>query len=387
MLKHNLLNFLLLFNFITLSAEIPRTTQKDAYYERWRELLTDKNTNDLSKFKGEIPYKIQQIIEDIKNKTKNNFSAYIFHGPPGNGKSLLAKAIAKEVNGTYLSINSFDIFGRYPDTGPQRVERLFDHAKELSRTAPVIIAIEHIDYLVISELDPTDEYYRNYFEAYKKLLLCIDSLKDYNQIIVIGTSHNKRIFKSKLIQPGRAEIITFNPPDRNSRKAILKKFVQKHPNTVKEKVFNNISNKSIGFSAADLAEVVEIASVDGAINDKNLNRSFEKIFQDEKKRKAAIRYQTFMNSLTDEEAELELQRLIKLDRKFVATIGAVIGAGTAVGLAAVIFPPALPIITAKACTVVAGATATATFTSVIPGAIATGATVGAISGFGLSYLK
>lgn len=283
---------LLLFSFqIASTSEIPVQTEKDAYYDRWQETSYRDIEADLNNFKGEIPEEIKKIIECMQKRTGNCSPAYIFYGPPGNGKTMLGQVVAKEVEGVYLSMSSSDFEGPYTGTGPKRMEHFFQRAVQISKHVPVVMSIENIDSLVVNPISNLDDCTMQYAQTYHKLLNCIDSLPANNQIILIATTNRITSIDGKLKKPGRAETIEIKSPNQESRKAILKHYVSQYPNTIQEKLFDTISKNSEGFCSASFESMAKFASVNGSINEKSLNEAFNKVAKIEKENKEAAEYQ------------------------------------------------------------------------------------------------
>ncbi|BDC34997.1 hypothetical protein Noda2021_09550 [Candidatus Dependentiae bacterium Noda2021] len=368
-MNKKLLLLVTLINTTTFSAEIPQATQKDAYYDRWQETFHGDIKIDLNNLKGEIPQEIKQILECMQNRTGNCSPAYVFYGPPGNGKTALGKAIAKEIQGIYLSASSADFEGSYNGTGSARMIRFFERAKQLAEYAPVILAIDEIDGLAANLGKSIDPNTQQFAQTYQQLLTCLDSLPKDNSIILIGTTNRRTALDQALTRPERAQTVEIMPPNEDARRAILKNYIQQHSNSIKENVYSVIAKKSEGFCAAAFETMAKMALIDGTITEKSLYEAFNKITKIENENKAAAKYHTKKEEIKDLTAIYQLENL-KIQRiVLIGGLGAV--AGGAVGAVVYFGPAVVAAAAAKVSTVFAGGAATTT----TAGTAATTATV------------
>lgn len=336
-MNKKILLLITLINTATFSAEIPQATQKDAYYDKWQETFHGDIKIDLNNLKGELPQEIKQIIECMQNKTGNCAPAYIFYGPPGNGKTALGKAIAKEVNGVYLSASSADFEGSYIGTGPERMVRFFKRAKQLSEFAPVILSIDEIDGLAANLGKSIDPNTQHFAQTYHQLLTCLDNLPKDNSIVLIGTTNRRIALDQALTRPQRAQTIEIMVPTEEARKAILKNYVQQHSNEIKENVYATIAKKSEGFCAAAFETMAKMALINGTITEQSLYEAFNKVTKLEKENKAAAKYHAKKEETKEKLAENQLKLTKHQIRMLYGAEGGVFGAvvgmlGAAVGI-------------------------------------------------------
>lgn len=98
-----------------------------------------------------------------------------------------------------------------------------------------------------------------------------------------------------------------------------------------------------------------------------------------------IRQKTTHEKNQEQDIDTQIKNLRTRNMQLSAALGAILGGSIAIGITAICFPPAVPFVTAKAGTAIVAATTTVTFSTVLPGAIATGATLGAAGSMAASY--
>lgn len=318
------LSIFLLFN-LSLATELPNHAEKDPYFDRWQETFYGDIKPNLNNFKGDIPEEIKKIIDCMKNRTGNCAPAYILYGPPGNGKTTLGQVIAKEVQGVFLSTSSSDFEGHLNGTGAERLEKLFERAYQLASFAPVIISIDEIDSLATHLGKTIDTNVQHLAQTYQKLLKHLDNLPKNNEIILLGTTNRRMALDQALTRHGRAESVEIQSPNLDSRKAILKHYVQLHANTVNEKLFDEIAKKCEGFSASSFEKMAKLALVNGSISEKSLKDAWTKITKLEKENRTAADYHAKKEENKDKLVE-EQRDALKWQKRFNWTN---VGIGTA----------------------------------------------------------
>ena len=179
-------------------------------------------------------------------------------GPPGTGKTLLAKAVAGEASVPFYSISGSDFVEMYVGVGASRVRSLFKTAKQ---NAPCLIFIDEID-AVGRQRGPglgggNDERE----QTLNELLVEMDGFEDNNGIIVMAATNRSDVLDPALTRPGRFDrTITVDLPDKVGRAAILKVHA-KNKKLAADVNFDSIASRTVGFSGADLANIMNDAAI------------------------------------------------------------------------------------------------------------------------------
>ena len=179
-------------------------------------------------------------------------------GPPGTGKTLLAKAVAGEANVPFYSISGSDFVEMYVGVGASRVRSLFKTAKQ---NAPCLIFIDEIDAVGRQRGAGLGGGNDEREQTLNELLVEMDGFEDNNGIIVMAATNRDDVLDPALTRPGRFDRrITVDLPDKAGRAAILKVH-SRNKKLAPDVSFDNIASRTVGFSGADLANIMNDAAI------------------------------------------------------------------------------------------------------------------------------
>ena len=174
-------------------------------------------------------------------------------GPPGTGKTMLAKAIANSTSATFLGLVGSELAQKYIGEGGRLVRELFDLAKE---KAPAIIFIDEIDSIGSKRLDSSTSGDREVQRTLMQLLSEMDGFESTQNVKIIAATNRPELLDKALLRPGRFDrIIEIGLPDSSARNKILKILTQNMPLN-KSVNMKQIANKTDGFSGAELKALV-----------------------------------------------------------------------------------------------------------------------------------
>eukprot|EP01060_Flectonema_neradi_P012337 TRINITY_DN1918_c1_g1_i1.p1 TRINITY_DN1918_c1_g1~~TRINITY_DN1918_c1_g1_i1.p1 ORF type:complete len:622 (+),score=141.24 TRINITY_DN1918_c1_g1_i1:44-1909(+) len=211
--------------------------------------------------KGEL----QEVVEFLKNPTKfqelggNLPKGYLLVGPPGTGKTMLAKAIAKEAKVPFYYASGSQFEEVFMGVGSKRVRALFEAAR--SHKSPVLIFIDEID-AVGSKRSKYDASHDR--ATINQLLSEMDGFQSSEQIIVIAATNSPKSLDKALTRAGRIDRqVTVDPPDLKGRKQILNYYLSKTVHS-KELSIDTVAKGTGGMTGADLSNLINIATIHAA---------------------------------------------------------------------------------------------------------------------------
>ena len=207
----------------------------------------------------EARQELEEIVDFLKSPAKFQRlggkipRGVLLVGDPGNGKTLLAKAIASEANVPFFSISGSDFVEVFVGVGASRVRKIFENAK---KTSPCIVFIDEIDAVGkrrdVSLRGGNDERE----QTLNQLLVEMDGFDDNQGVIVIAATNRVDILDPALLRPGRFDRhINVPYPDMKGREMILKVHSRKVP-LAPDVNLKTIARGTPGFSGAELANLI-----------------------------------------------------------------------------------------------------------------------------------
>lgn len=207
---------------------------------------------------------VQELIDFLKNPKKfTSMGARIpkgvlLQGPPGTGKTLLARAVAGEANVPFYYISGSDFVELFVGVGASRVRDMFKQAKH---NAPCLIFIDEIDAVGRQRGAGLGGGHDEREQTLNQLLTEMDGFGANEGIIIIAATNRPDVLDPALLRPGRFDRqITVNLPDVKGREEILEVHA-KGKIFAKSVNLSNIAKRTIGFSGADLENLLNEAAL------------------------------------------------------------------------------------------------------------------------------
>jgi len=258
---------------------LPRTTYEDIgglheEIQRVREMV-------------ELPLRHPELFQRLGIEPPKGV---LLHGPPGCGKTLLARAVANESEANFFSINGPEIMSKFYGESEARLREIFQQGQ---KNSPGIIFIDELDAIAPKREEVTGEVERR---VVAQLLALMDGLSGRGNVIVIGATNRRGALDPALRRPGRFDReIEIGVPDKQGRYEILQIHTRGMP-LAEDVTLKKLSDMTHGYTGADLAALCRETAM------KALRRYLPQINLEEERvppsvlEKMEIRMEDFLNA-------------------------------------------------------------------------------------------
>jgi len=221
--------------------------------------VTWDDIGGLESVKRELQELVQYPVEHPDKYLKFGMTpskGVLFYGPPGCGKTLLAKAIANECQANFISIKGPELLTMWFGESEANVRDIFDKARA---AAPCVLFFDELDSIAKSRGGSGGDGGGAADRVINQLLTEMDGMSGKKNVFIIGATNRPDIIDSAILRPGRLDQLIYIPlPDELSRQSILKSNLRKSPIS-KDVDLNYLAHVTNGFSGADLTDICQRA--------------------------------------------------------------------------------------------------------------------------------
>uniref|UniRef100_A0A915IP63 AAA+ ATPase domain-containing protein n=1 Tax=Romanomermis culicivorax TaxID=13658 RepID=A0A915IP63_ROMCU len=213
----------------------------------------------LGNVKRELQELVQYPVEHPEKYLKFGMQpsrGVLFYGPPGCGKTLLAKAIAHECQANFISIKGPELLTMWFGESEANVRDVFDKARA---AAPCVLFFDELDSIAKSRGGNIGDAGGAADRVINQILTEMDGMSSKKNVFIIGATNRPDIIDPAILRPGRLDQLIYIPlPDEPSRVQILRANLRKSP-VSKDVDLTFLARMTTGFSGADLTEICQRA--------------------------------------------------------------------------------------------------------------------------------
>lgn len=201
----------------------------------------------------EWPLKYPEAFDTFHTKPPKGLLLY---GPPGSGKTLLAKAVAGESQANFISIKGPELLSRFVGESERAVREMFRKAKQ---SAPTIIFFDEFDSIAPSRGASFDTHVTE--RVVSQILTELDGIEELKEVVVIAATNRMDLIDKALLRPGRIDrLIYIPPPGEKGREEILKIHLRGKP-LAKDVDISELAKQTEGYSGADIEAICREAAM------------------------------------------------------------------------------------------------------------------------------
>jgi len=265
--------------------EAMKSVEPSALREVFVEVPTTKweNIGGLDNVKNELKEAVEWPIKYpgvFKKMGIRPPKGVLLYGPPGCGKTLLAKAAANESEANFILVKGPELISKWVGESEKGVREIFKKARQ---TAPTMIFFDEID-SIAPRRDSSSGGSHVTERVVNQILTEIDGVESLDNVIIIGATNRQDMLDPALLRPGRFDsLILVPPPDGKARLEILKVHTRDMP--IKDVNLKKIAKMTSGYSGADIEGVCREAGMialrddisAGSVTEEHFEKALKKV--------------------------------------------------------------------------------------------------------------
>ncbi|MEM0384785.1 MAG: CDC48 family AAA ATPase, partial [Candidatus Caldarchaeum sp.] len=200
----------------------------------------------------------------------------LLYGPPGCGKTLLAKAIATESEANFITVKGPEIFSKWVGESEKAIREIFRKARQ---AAPAVVFFDEVE-AIAPRKDVMEDSSGVTNRVASQLLAEIDGIEELNDIVVIGATNRPDLLDPALLRPGRFDrLVLIPPPDEKARAEIFYIYTRKMP-LADDVNIEVLASRCEGFSGADIESLCREAALAALRRDKDTEKVYRRDFEE-----------------------------------------------------------------------------------------------------------
>ncbi len=259
-------------NFLSALSTIQPSAIREIFVEtpkvKWEEI------GGLKEIKGTLE---EVIIDPLKVSSDSVLpKGIMLYGPPGSGKTMIAKALANNSGMNFISIKGPELLSKYLGESEQLIKNFFNKARQVS---PSILFFDEIDSICSSSLEKSSDSVTS--RILSQILLELDGFSELNNVVILAATNKIEKIDKSLLRSGRFDLLLETPlPDKNEVSEILQIKIKD-----KEIIYNcdkNCLNKLKDFNGADIDTMLNLAvqfSNSKELSNYGVNKAIDEIYK------------------------------------------------------------------------------------------------------------
>jgi transitional endoplasmic reticulum ATPase len=237
--------------------EIEPSTTREVYVEvsetSWDDIGGMEKIKDLLTEGVEWPLRFPEVYANVKAEPPRGV---LLSGPPGSGKTLIARALANQCEASFISIKGPELLSKWVGEAEKGIREVFRHAKQ---AAPCIVFFDEIDSLAPRRSGDADRNFSNGVIA--QLLTEMDGIEGREGVIVLGATNRPELIDPALLRPGRFDLVVeLEYPDEIERQAIFTVYTR-GKSIAPEVTVEELASLTPGRSGADIEAICRRAAL------------------------------------------------------------------------------------------------------------------------------